>query len=824
MYSLRRSEDAKPDMTDSAQAGGSTESYCLEHEVCWWAGCDASDYRAAVRRADAAVSGVKSTQTASHWGVYSVQTSEAGEVLGVTPFAGDPNPTRLMHGLPDMVRSPLRIDRPYVRAGYLRKRGESRAARGSEPFVPVTWDAALELVASELRRVKETFGNEAIYGGSYGWASAGRFHHSPSVLKRFLGGYGGFTDKRGNHSFGAALGVLPYVLGHANVPGMVIPWSSVVRHTKLIVMFGGAHVKNMQVGSGGTVLHDDAGAIERTAAAKVAVCNISPSRDNVAAALNAQWFPIRPNTDTAFMLGLAHCLVEDGLHDRAFLARYCTGYERFERYLTGAADGRPKDARWAADITGVAEEEIRSLARRMARERTLITTTWSVQRADHGEQPVWMTITLAAMLGQIGLPGGGFSLGFGAVSGSASPPPAGIPRPTLPLGPNAVRTFVPVGRVADMLLHPDSEIEYDGERIRLPDTKLVYSVGGNPFHHNLNLNRFLAAWQRPETVIVHEPWWNPAAKYADIVLPATTTMERNDILATEGERHFIAMYQVIPPVGQARNDFDIFADLAARLNFAEAYTEGRDEMAWLRHMYDVARDLALERGFTPPGFDVFWSTGQYEFPLNGGERLLMGEFRADPDAHPLATPSGRIELFSERIAGFAYDDCPGHAVWLEPAEWLGGESARTFPIHLLSNQPVNRLHSQLDAGSVSRESKLGGREPIALNPIDAARRNIRHGDAVRVFNERGAFVATAVLSGGLMPNVAQVATGAWYDPEFPGRPGALEKHGNPNVVTLDKGTSRLAQSPIAQTVLVEIERCADPPAVTAFDLPPFQEA
>ncbi len=767
---------------------------------------------------------MKPTQTASHWGVYSVGTAAGGE-LSATPFAGDPTPTRLMHGLPDMVRSPLRIDRPHVRAGYLRRRGASRAGRGSEPFVPVSWETALELVASELARVKESYGNEAIYGGSYGWASAGRLHHSPSVLKRFLGLHGGYTDKRGNHSFGAALGILPYVLGHGNVTSMVVPWSSIIRHTELIVMFGGAHIKNMQVGSGGTVVHDDAGSIERAAAARMSVCNISPARGNVADALNAEWLPIRPNTDTALMLGLAHSLVEDGLHDRAFLARYCAGYEIFERYLTGADDGSPKDARWAAAITGVAQETIRSLARRMARQRTLITTTWSVQRADHGEQPVWMTVTLAAMLGQIGLPGGGFSLGFGAVSGIASPPPAGIPRPTLPLGPNAVRTFVPVGRVADMLLHPNSEIDYDGERIRLPDTKLVYSVGGNPFHHNLNLNRFLAAWQRPETVIVHEPWWNPPAKYADIVLPATTTMERNDILSADLARHYIAMYQVIPPVAQSRNDFDIFADLAARLGFAQAYTEGRDEMGWLRHMYDGARTIALERGFSPPDFDAFWAAGRYEFPLNAHEeRLVMGEFRADPQAHPLATPSGKIQLFSPVVASYGYDDCPGHAAWLEPAEWLGGAGARTFPVHLLSNQPVSRLHSQLDAGTISRESKVAGREPLTLNPDDAAARGIRHGDAVRVFNERGAFIATAVISADLMPCVAQIATGAWYDPEFPGWPGSLEKHGNPNVVTLDKGTSRLAQAPVAQTVLVEIERCAEPPAVTAFDLPVFEQA
>lgn len=758
-------------------------------------------------------------QTASHWGVYSVGVDGHGEISGVKPLAQDPSPTPLIHSLPEMVRSPLRINQPHVRAEYLRHREKARHSRGVGPFVPVSWDVALKLVEDELQRVKVQFGNEAIYGGSSGWASAGRFHHSASVLKRFLGLHGGYTDKRGNHSFGAALGILPFILGTNDVMSMVVPWSSIVSDSKLVVMFGGAHTKNMQLDAGGTVKHENPAWIARAAAAGIKFINISPSRQDVAEVLKPEWLPIRPNTDMALMLGLAHTLVAEGLHDRAFLERYCLGFENFKRYLIGQEDGVIKDAAWASSITAVPAETIVSLAQRMARVRTLITTSWSAQRADHGEQIVWMTVVLAAMLGQIGLPGGGFSFGFAAVNGIAISRPEHIPRPTLPLGPNPVKTFVPAGRVADMLLHPGSELEYSGTRLRMPDIKLIYSLGGNPFHHTTNLNRFLRAWQQPDTVIVHEPWWSPPAKHADIVLPATTTMERNDILATEHQRHYVAMHQVIPPVAQSRNDFDIFADLAQRLGFHDSYVEGRDEMGWLRHMYDVARQKALQQGFDPPDFDRFWSTGYYEFPMASEDATLpLAAFVADPEKRPLETPSGRIEIFSRQIEKFGYDDCPPRPTWLEPAEWLGGALASRFPLHLLSNQPTSRLHSQLDASSVSMRGKLGGRERLLLNRRDAADRGIRHGDVVRVFNDRGAFLAAAVPSDEIMPGVAQIPTGAWYDPETPGAP-SLDKHGNPNVVTLDKGTSRLAQSTAAQTALVEIERCNKPPAVTAFDIP-----
>nr|WP_251011027.1 molybdopterin-dependent oxidoreductase [Variovorax paradoxus] len=759
----------------------------------------------------------RTIQTASHWGVYNVEIDARGEVVRTTPFKSDRHPPSYMASLPETVHSPLRIAQPFVRAGYLQR--EKTRRRGGEPFVAVGWDEALELVAGELQRVKAEYGNEAIYGGSYGWASAGRLHHSPSVLKRFLGLHGGYVDKRGNHSFGAALHIAPYILGRSDITEMVVPWADVVASAELVVMFGGASLKNTQIDAGGAVEHESPDWFHRAAAAGIRFVNISPSRQDLPADVKADWISLRPNTDVALMLGIAHTLVKEGLCDQSFLARYCEGYERFEAYLAGRSDGQPKDARWASRITEVPAEVIEGLARTMAKSRTLVTTSWSIQRADHGEQPVWMTITLAAMLGQIGLPGRGFSLGFGAVNGTTKPHHEGLPRPTLPLGPNPVKTYVPVGRVGDMLLRPGAMIEYDGKTITYPQTRLLYSIGGNPFHHNGNLNRFLEAWQRLDTVIVHEPWWNPAAKHADIVLPATTTMERNDILAQEYTPFWIAMKQVIEPVGQARNDFDIMANLANRLGFGYAYTEGRDELGWLKHMYEGARAQAQALGFEPPEFRAFWNAGLYEFPAPAESKVLLGDFRRDPARHPLATPSGRIEIFSSTIGDYRYADCPPHPAWLEPAEWLGSPTASRFPLHLLSNQPTPRLHSQHDHAPVSRQSKVSGREALTMHPEDARSRGLAQGDVVRVFNERGAFLAGLVVANHLRPGVVQISTGAWFDPAEGGRPGSLEKHGNPNVVTLDRGTSQLAQSTVVQTVLVQVEKFGSPPPVTAFDLP-----
>ena len=200
---------------------------------------------------------------------------------------------------------------------------------------------------------------------------------------------------------------------------------------------------------------------------------------------------------------------------------------------------------------------------------------------------------------------------------------------------------------------------------------------------------------------------------------------------------------------------------------------------------------------------------------------MLEDFRRNPRSHSLNTSSGKIEIYSERIAAFGYDDCPPHPAWLEPVEWLGGEKAEKFPLHLMSNQPRTRLHSQMDSGRTSRESKIKGREPVWIHPDDAAARGLDEGGVVRVFNDRGALLAGVVVSDQVRPGVIQLATGAWYDPEEPGRPGSLEKHGNPNVLTMDKGTSRLGQGPIAHSALVEVERFeGELPAITAFDPPP----
>jgi biotin/methionine sulfoxide reductase len=560
----------------------------------------------------------------------------------------------------------------------------------------------------------------------------------------------------------------------------------------------------------------------RLADAGVEIISITPVREDTPELARATWLPIRPNTDVAMMIGLAHTLVSENLHDKDFLSRYSVGFERFEHYLLGRDDGMPKTAEWAAAITGIDADAIRGLARRMASVRTMIATSYSLQRGDHGEQTFWMTAVLGAILGQVGLTGGGFGCGYGSMHGQGNPVTV-YSAPALSAGNNPTDSFIPVARVSDLLLNPGKAYSFDGEDRVYPDTRLVYWCGGNPFHHHQDLNRLIEAWRRPETVIVNEPWWTATARFADLVLPATTTLERNDIGASSRDRFIIAMKKAVDPVGEARNDYDIFRALARKAGVEKAFTEGREEMDWLRHIYEVSRQDAARVGVELPNFDSFWEQGHAESPVPVKPHTVLADFRAEPAAKPLKTPSGKIEIYSERIAGFGYDDCPGHPAWMEPLEWLGSEKARKFPLHMISNQPAGKLHSQMDFAGESLALKINGREPVLIHPEDAKRRGIAHHDIVRIFNDRGATLAAAVLKDGVMPGVIRLSTGAWYDPKEPGQIGALDKHGNPNMLTPDKGTSKLGQGPIAHTALVEVERFdGDPGEVTAFAPPPLE--
>ncbi|ADD41638.1 molybdopterin-dependent oxidoreductase [Stackebrandtia nassauensis] len=737
----------------------------------------------------------------THWGAFEAET-DGERLTSVKPWHGDAEPSGIIHNVASAQHHPARISQPYVRKGWL-ENGPGAPGRGEDEFVPVDWNTALDLLAGELRRVYGEYGGEAVYGGSYGWGSAGRFHHAQSQVHRFLNTLGGYVRRVNSYSFTVSEVLLPHVVSSLyEVLGGATAWDVVAEHSELIVAFGGISPKNAQVNSGGIARHELRRPLAAAKARGCRVVSVSPLRDDTPDEAGAEWLAPRPGSDAAIMLALAHVLDAEDLADKGFLDRFTVGYDKFISYVRGESDGVAKTPEWAAELSEIPADDIRALARDMAAKRTLLMVSWSLQRTQYGEQPLWLGVVLSAMLGQIGLPGGGFGHGYGS-TGDIGKPYAQTSAPALPQGKNEVKTFIPVARISDMLLNPGGEFEYDGGRYTYPDIKLVYWCGGNPFHHHQDLARLHEAFKRPDTVVVHDPFWTSSARHADFVMPSTMTIERDDYGAGSGDSVFMPMKALTKPHGQTRDDYDIFAALAHRLGRGEAFTEGRTANEWLRHLYDNWRERLQRMGTTMPSFEEFWESEHVEIPIPDPGQVLYSKFRADPEANPLRTPSGKIEIFSEKIDSFGYEECPGHPVWMEPAEWLAGPRAQHFPLHLIANQPKTRLHSQLDVGAHSQASKVDGREPLRIHPDDAAARGLADGELARVFNDRGSCLVGVRVSDNVRPGVVQLSTGAWYDPDP--TDASFCRHGNVNVLTPDEPSSRLSQGCIGQHALVEIE-------------------
>ncbi|WP_380178520.1 molybdopterin-dependent oxidoreductase [Kalamiella sp. sgz302252] len=751
----------------------------------------------------------------AHWGAFHAEWRE--NKLVIEPFAEDPHPSPLLGNLTHALTHPARIGQPAVRRGWLEQGPGADNRRGADEYISVSWETAFELVSRELKRVGESHGPEAIFGGSYGWSSAGRFHHAQSQVHRFLNTVmGGYVRSVNSYSSGASAVLLPHIVGDLNeIARRGVSWQEIALHTDVVLAFGGLALKNSQVASGGLSEHTEADFMRQASQRGAHFISVSPLRSDLPAEAAGEWLPVNPGTDAALMLALLHTLYQRGWCDEAFLKNHCVGWEILTAYILGEQDGIVRDAGWAEAVCGVAADKISWLAEQLYGKRVMVTVAHALQRAEHGEQPVWLGLVLAAALGQPGLPGGGFGYALGAL-GHYGKHHNLVSFPALPQGKNGIDRLIPVARIADMLLHPGEQFDYNGRHLRYPQIKLAYWAGGNPFHHHQDLARLRRAFARLDTLIVHEIAWTATARHADIVLPATMSLEREDIGGAPTDRHLIAMHQLAEPFGEARDDYEIFSELARRLGRELAFTEGRSTREWLRHLYGQLDEKLAMHAVKLPAFDCFWQQGIVKLPqVEDGGRLLR-DFRKDPQRYPLPTPSGKIEIFSQKIADFHYADCPGHPVWLAPQQ----QPDAGHPFWLIANQPETRLHSQFDFGDYSLSGKRGGREVCTLNPEDAMRLDIREGDVIQLENMRGIVLASARISDEVMTGVVRLPTGAWYDPIDPLAVRPLCRHGNPNVLTQDVGTSSLAQGCCGQIGVVAVRRyIGEAPPVQAF-MPP----
>ncbi|MFD2167485.1 trimethylamine-N-oxide reductase TorA [Thalassotalea euphylliae] len=776
--------------------------------------------------------------TGSHWGAFRARVL-GGIVQEIQPLESDRHPTDMINGIKGIIYSPSRIRYPMVRYDwYLKRHKSDTSQRGDNRFIRVTWDEALDMFYEELERVQKTYGPQGLHAGQTGWRQTGQFHSCNSHMQRAVGMHGYSVKKVGDYSTGAGQTILPYVVGSTEVYAQGTSWELILQNSKNIVLWASDLHKNLQVGWN-CETHESYDYLEqlkaKVANGDIRVISIDPVKSKTQKYLDCEHMYVNPQTDVAMMLAMAHTLYTEDLYNKEFIKTYTLGFEDFVPYLLGKGEDKTeKTAEWASGICGVSAENIKQLARDLAAKRTQFLFGWCIQRQQHGEQPYWMGAVLASMLGEIGLPGGGISYahhysGIGVSSTGAAAPGA------FPLNPDnnddrihknqdfkGASSTIPVARWIDAIDRPGDVIDAAGAKITLPDIKMMVFSGNNPWHHHQDRNRMKRVWQKLETVVAVDFTWTATCRFSDIVLPACTQWERNDIDAygSYSVTGIIAMQKLVDPLYQSRTDFHIFTELTKRFGKHKEYTRNMSEMEWVRQLYNDCRTVNSDAGHPMPDFDTFWKEGLVTFKA-GNSWTRHADFRKDPELNSLGTPSGFIEIFSRKIDRFGYDDCKGHPMWFEKFERShGGPMSDKFPVWLQSCHPDKRLHSQMcDSTEYRNTYAVKGREPIYMSPQDAKVRGIDHGDIVRVFNERGQLLAGAVVTDDFPPGVARIHEGAWYGP-IDETIGSLDTYGDPNTVTMDWGASKLSQATSANTCLVQIEKFKEKaPEVTSFTFP-----
>lgn len=774
----------------------------------------------------------------SHWGAFRARIV-GGEVADIVPFPRDKYPSDMLNGIKGLIYNPSRVRYPMVRLDWLKRTKDWNKTRGNNRFIRVTWDQALDLFYDELERVQKTYGPSALLAGQTGWRQTGQFHSSTTHMQRALAMHGGFVKKIGDYSTGAGQTILPYVLGSTEVYALQTSWSLVLENAKHIIIWANDPIKNAQVGWQ-CPTHDVYGYFaelkKKIARGEIKVISVDPVVTKTQDYLGCEHLYINPQTDVPFMLAIAHTLYTENLYNKEFIDLYCIGFDTFIDYVMGKSkDKIEKTPEWATKICGISADKIRDFSRLIASSRSQLMFGWCVQRQQHGEQPYWMGAVIASMLGDIGLPGGGISYahhysGLGEPTTGAAGP-GGFPRnldPGMdPMHPNAdfkgYSSTIPVARWIEAIEEPGKVINYNGNKVTMPPIKMVVISGNNPWNHHQDHNRMKKAYYNIETAVTIDYAWSATCRFSDIVLPACTQFERNDIdlYGAYSATGILAMHKLVDPLYQSRSDFDIFTALTSR--FAKGkdkeFTQDMTEMVWVEKLYTEC--VAANKGnFEMPTFSEFWKEGYVSFG-EGSTFIRHALFREDPELNPLGTPSGFIEISSRKIGSFGYEHCQEHPMWFEKAERShGGPGSDKFPYWLQSCHPDKRLHSQMcESPALRKTYSVQGREPAYINPDDAKAKGIKNGDLIRVFNHRGQLIVGAVISPNYARGVIRIQEGAWYGP-IGSEIGAIDTYGDPNTVTLDIGTSELAQACSAYTCLVDYEKFqGKAPAVNAFTGP-----
>ncbi|MBW2283311.1 MAG: molybdopterin-dependent oxidoreductase [Deltaproteobacteria bacterium] len=689
---------------------------------------------------------------------------------------------------PDQLRTCLRCRamRQYVhhpeRLMYPQKRvGE----RGEGRFERISWDEALDTLAGQLKRVKETYGNSGIFlatGGGY----LASLHNPGLAATRLLNQFGGYVTHYGNISSEGAVwaSLTQYgsvMVGHSREDML---------NSRLIILWGWDPAR--MISGTNTMYH-----LIRAKENGARVIAVDPRYHDTAATVADEWVPIRPGTDTAVMVSMAHVMIRENLHDRAFLDKYTVGFDKFRDYAMGDEDGVVKTPAWASEISGVPAETIERLAREYATTKpAALMDCQGPARSAMGEQYNRCAATLSAMTGNVGRPGGSacgglMGLPIGHMFRMPGIPPGKNPAETD--GPNVKGTLdIRLRVVKRVHINTIFDAILEGKAGGYPaDIKMMWSMCNNYLNQTGNSNKAARALKKLEFFAVNELFVTAQARYADLLLPVTSAMERNDLTRPwPSGPYFTIMNRAIEPLGECRSDLDIVADLAERLGFKDFNPYTDDE--WLRIFMEKTPDLAEHI----TDFDAFKREGIHRVKLDRPIVAFRDQIE-DIDKNPFATPSGKIEIYSQRVANVDHPLCPPIPKYMSTPEDRNDPLVEKYPLQLLTPHPKNRVHSELYLVPWLREV-----EPHRawINPKDAEHRGIRDGDEIHIYNDRGRVAITAWVTERITPGVISIFEGAWYRPDEQG----IDRGACANTLTNDAYSGGGAA--VLNTSLVQAEK------------------
>ncbi len=702
------------------------------------------------------------------------------------------------------INHPERLNYPMKRVGL----------RGEGKFERISWDEALDTITKSLKGTVEKYGNEAVYINYTSGIVGGNITRSSpyaSLVARLMNSYGGFLSHYGTYSTAQIACAIPYTYGSNDGNS-----TSDIENSKLVVLFGNNPAETRMSGGGITYYLEQAR--ERSNARMIV---IDPRYTDTAAGREDEWVPIRPGTDAALVAGIAHVLISENLVDQPFLDKYCVGYDEktlpegapanghYKAYILGQGDdGVEKSPRWASAITGIPVDKIIKLAREIGSAKpAYIAQGWGPQRQANGELTSRAIAMLPILTGNVGINGGN----SGARESTYT-----ITIERMPVLVNPVKTQISCFSWTDAIARgPEMTAKRDGvrgkDKLDVP-IKFIWNYAGNTIinqHSDINKTHdILQDDSQCEMIVVIENFMTSSAKYADILLPDLMTVEQEDIIPNDyaGNMGYLIFIQpATTPKFERKPIYWITSEVARRLgpDIYQKFTEGRTQEEWLKYLYAKM----LEQDPALPSYEALREMGIYKRKDPNGHFVAYKEFRADPDANPLKTPSGKIEIYSSKLAEIAGswelekdETISPLPVYASTFDGWDAPERSSYPLQLFGFHYKARTHSSYGNIDIL---KAACRQEVWMNPIDAQKRGIANGDMVRVFNGRGELRIPAKVTPRIMPGVTAMGQGAWHEANMA---GDRIDHGSCINTLTSQRPSPLAKGNPQHTNLVEIKK------------------